>query len=83
MKKKGNMEYPDLPLLQLSSATVDRFGLYLLDTGDTMYLYVGSAINEQLCMDLLDYPNFASIREGGLVCVFHLMFIILIAVNKW
>ena len=65
--KKGSQEIPDLPLLQLSSANIDRFGAYLLDTGDTIYLYIGSAINEQFCRDILDKPNFASIKEGGMV----------------
>ena len=67
--KKGSREVPDLPLLQLSSANIDRFGAYLLDTGDTIYLYIGSAINEQFCRDILDKPNFASIKEGGMVSI--------------
>ncbi|WAQ97426.1 SC24B-like protein [Mya arenaria] len=66
MKKKGSLEFPDLPLLQLSSANIDRYGAYLLDVGDVMYLYVGGAISEQFCRDMLDVPNFASIREGGI-----------------
>ncbi|XP_052264900.1 protein transport protein Sec24A-like isoform X2 [Dreissena polymorpha] len=66
LKKKGSFECADLPLLQLCSANVDRQGAYLLDTGDIMYLYVGSAINEQFCKDILDVPNFAAIREGGI-----------------
>lgn len=63
------MEYADLPVLQLSSANIDRNGIYLLDAGNTMYIYVGSAINPQLCNDLLGYPNFAAVREGGCVSI--------------
>ncbi|XP_060604694.1 protein transport protein Sec24A-like isoform X3 [Ruditapes philippinarum] len=66
MVKKGSLEYPKLPLLQLSSANVDRNGAYLLDTGDTIYLYLGSAVNPQFCQDVFDRPNFASIQEGGI-----------------
>jgi hypothetical protein len=69
MVKKGSLEYPKLPLLQLSSANVDRNGAYLLDTGDTIYLYLGSAVNPQFCQDVFDRPNFASIQEGGIVSV--------------
>lgn len=65
--KKGSLEYPKLPLLQLSSANIDRNGAYLLDTGDTMYLYMGSAINPQFCLDVLDRPHFAAVQEGGIV----------------
>ena len=56
-------------MLQLSSANIDRFGAYLLDTGETIYLYIGSAINEQFCQDILDKPNFASVKEGGMVSI--------------
>ncbi|XP_045213802.2 protein transport protein Sec24A-like isoform X2 [Mercenaria mercenaria] len=66
MVKKGSLEFPKLPLLQLSSANIDRNGAYLLDTGDTIYLYLGSAVNPQFCQDVLDRPHFASIQEGGI-----------------
>lgn len=67
MVKKGQLEFPKLPLLQLSSAHIDRNGAYLLDTGDNMYIYIGSAINEKFLQDVLDVPNFQSIVEGGMV----------------
>ena len=70
--KKGSIEVPDLPILQLSSANIDRFGAYILDTGETIYLYIGSTINEQFCKDILDRPNFASLKEGGMVRLWHL-----------
>lgn len=65
VKKNGN-EVAKLPLLQLSSANIDRFGAYLLDIGDTMYLYIGSSINPSFCTDMLDTPNYASVEEGPL-----------------
>lgn len=66
MVKRGSMEVPNLPVLQLSSANIDRFGAYLLDTGETIYLYVGSAVSDQFCMDILDKPKFAAVKEGGM-----------------
>ena len=64
------MEVPDLPLLQLSSSNIDRHGAYLLDTGDNAYLYIGSAINEQFCKDILGKQSYREIVEGGLVSNF-------------
>ncbi|KAL3877465.1 hypothetical protein ACJMK2_035167 [Sinanodonta woodiana] len=62
--KKGSEEVPSLPLIHLSSANIDRNGAYLMDTGSAMYLYVGSAVSEQFCKDVLDKPNFMSIEDG-------------------
>ena len=70
MAKKGSLEYPKLPLLQLSSANIDCNWAYLLDMGDTVFLYQGSAVNPQFCQDVFDRPNFAAIQEGGIVCIY-------------
>jgi len=50
--------------LPLSSAHVDRHGAYLLDTGERMYLWIGAAISDQFCQDVLDVPNFKSIVDA-------------------
>ncbi|XP_033742326.1 protein transport protein Sec24A-like isoform X2 [Pecten maximus] len=50
--------------LHLSSANVDRQGVYLLDAYDVMYLYVGSAISNQYCQDVFNVPNYQSITDG-------------------
>ena len=62
--KRGKEEIPTAALLQLSSANIERTGLFLMDTGETMYLLVGSAVGDQVCQDVFDKPNFASIPDG-------------------
>ncbi|KAK3591332.1 hypothetical protein CHS0354_028438 [Potamilus streckersoni] len=64
LNKKVSSEVPSPPLIHLSSANIDRNGAYLMDTGSAMYLYIGSAISEQFCKDVLDKPNFMSIEDG-------------------
>ncbi|XP_013073220.2 protein transport protein Sec24A-like isoform X1 [Biomphalaria glabrata] len=61
--KRGNEEIPSAPLLQLSSANIDRTGLFLMDTGDAMCLLVGSGVGDQICQDVFDKPNFMSIPD--------------------
>ncbi|KAL5018602.1 hypothetical protein ScPMuIL_004324 [Solemya velum] len=61
---KGDMKIPQPRLLHLSAANVDRTGVYLMDTGDTLLLYVGSAVREEFYRDVLDSANFPSIPEG-------------------
>ena len=61
---KNNTEVPQAPLLHLSSANIDRDGVYLLDAFDYMYFYVGSAVSDKFCEDVLEVPNFMSIPEG-------------------
>lgn len=52
----------DPPLLQLSYEKIDRHGVYLLDTGDFIYIYVGQAVSEQLCRNVFDVQHFTSIN---------------------
>ncbi|XP_048248104.1 protein transport protein Sec24A-like isoform X3 [Haliotis rufescens] len=61
---RGGLVIPKPPLLQLSSANIDRHGAYLMDVGNDLYLMVGGAISDQFCQDILDKPNFMSIPEG-------------------
>lgn len=61
---RAGLVIPKPPLLQLSSANIDRHGAYLMDVGNDLYLMVGGAISDQFCQDILDKPNFMSIPEG-------------------
>lgn len=51
------------PQLQLSSANVDRHGMYLLDTGTRMMLWVGASVSDNLCQEVFDAPNFAAVQD--------------------
>lgn len=52
------------PLLPLSSAHIDRHGAYLMDTGSHMYLWLGAAISDQFCHDVLGVPSFQAVTDG-------------------
>ena len=58
---------PQPPLLQLSSANIDRHGAYLMDTGSHMYLWLGAAVSDRFCEDVFEQPNFKSIQDN-MVC---------------
>ncbi|BFZ17692.1 hypothetical protein BsWGS_20731 [Bradybaena similaris] len=60
----GKEEIPGAPLLPLSSASVNRSGLYLLDTGEAMYLLVGNEVGNQMCQDVFGKPDFLSLLDG-------------------
>lgn len=63
-EKKGDILVPKLPLLHLSSANIDRTGVYLMDAFDTIYMYVGSGAPQDFVRDVLDAPSFTAIPEG-------------------
>lgn len=50
--------------LNLSSERLERHGLYLLEDGQSMFLWVGRDAVPQLCLDVFDVPNYAAIRGG-------------------
>uniref|UniRef100_A0A915L664 Protein transport protein Sec24B n=1 Tax=Romanomermis culicivorax TaxID=13658 RepID=A0A915L664_ROMCU len=53
----------DLPLLSLSYERIDRHGVYLMDTGDYLFIFVGQAVSEQFCQNVFNVQCFGALRE--------------------
>jgi len=53
----------DPPRLQLSAAFIDRNGVYLMDTGSALLLYVGSAVDSTTCQQLFGVSSFGHLDE--------------------
>ena len=54
-----------LPLpLPLSSERLERHGLFLLEDGQNVFLWVGRDAVPQLVMDVFDIPTYADLRSG-------------------
>ncbi|KAJ3278706.1 COPII subunit [Borealophlyctis nickersoniae] len=58
----GQIVFP--PRLNLSSEKLERHGLYLLENGVEMFLWVGRAISPELCSVLFDKPSYDHIVAG-------------------
>ncbi|CAB3364556.1 Hypothetical predicted protein [Cloeon dipterum] len=54
---------PQPPRLQLSAEKFDSKGLFLIDTGDNLIMYVLRHINPALCRVLLGAPSFEAIPD--------------------
>ncbi|KAI8354974.1 putative ER to Golgi transport-related protein [Mortierella sp. GBAus27b] len=50
--------------LNLSSERLSRAGLFMLEDGQNIFLWIGRDVVPQLCMDLFGVPNYESIRGG-------------------
>jgi protein transport protein SEC24 len=55
------------PPLPLTSERLERHGLFLIEDGQTIFLWVGRDAVPQLVMDVFDLPSYADLR-GGKVC---------------
>ena len=54
-----------LPLTQrLSSEVLERHGVYLLDDGQVLRLWVGRAVPAELCQELFGVPLYDALRGG-------------------
>ena len=62
------------PRLPLSSAHVDRHGAYLMDTGTHMYLWIGAAVSDQFCMQVLDCSSYQSMPETMVLQLLSFLF---------
>ncbi|KAF4564728.1 COPII subunit [Pleurotus pulmonarius] len=52
------------PPLPLTSERMERHGLYLIEDGQTMFLWIGRDAVPQLVMDVFGLPNYEALRGG-------------------
>lgn len=50
--------------LSLSSERLVRYGLFLIDDGQSMFLWIGQDAVPQLIMDVFDLPSFEALHNG-------------------
>jgi Gelsolin repeat len=54
-----------MPLpLPLTSERLERHGLFLIEDGQTLFLWVGRDAVPQLIIDVFDLPNYETLRGG-------------------
>ena len=52
------------PPLPLTSERLERHGLYIIEDGQTMFLWVGRDAVPQLIMDVFNLPSYEVLRGG-------------------
>lgn len=52
------------PLLPPTSERLERHGLYLIDDGQTMFLWIGRDAVPQLVTDVFNLPSYDQLRGG-------------------
>ena len=52
------------PRLNLSSEKLERHGLYLLEDGQNIYIWMGKEAVPPLCMDFLNIANINQVQSG-------------------
>ncbi len=52
------------PALPLTSERLERHGLFLIEDGQTIFLWVGRDAVPQLIMDVFNLPNYEALRGG-------------------
>uniref|UniRef100_A0A0A9X976 Protein transport protein Sec24A n=4 Tax=Lygus hesperus TaxID=30085 RepID=A0A0A9X976_LYGHE len=60
----GDDTVPAPPTLHLTAEKIDSNGIYLLDDGTTIMIYVGHNISQRLAISLFAAPSFASINPN-------------------
>jgi protein transport protein SEC24 len=52
------------PCLPLSSERLERHGLFVIEDGQTIFLWVGRDAVPQLIIDVFNLPNYEALRGG-------------------
>lgn len=60
------------PSLPLSSERLERHGLYLIEDGQTIFLWVGRDAVPQLIIDVFNLPSYEVLRGGKVRSSVHL-----------
>jgi hypothetical protein len=55
------------PPLPLTSERLERHGLFLIEDGQTLFLWVGRDAVPQLIIDVFDLPNYETLRGGKVI----------------
>jgi protein transport protein SEC24 len=50
--------------MPLTSEKLERHGLFLIEDGQNLFLYVGRDAVPQLIQDVFDLPNYEALRSG-------------------
>lgn len=61
-EKTGDIVLP--PKMNLSAAVIERYGLYLIDDGQTQFLWIGRDAVPQLIMDVWGLPSLEHVKTG-------------------
>lgn len=56
-------EIPLPPVIQLSAERVESNGIYLMDDGETLTIFIGHRCSDQLIQKLFGYVNASSMPE--------------------
>ncbi|OZJ02089.1 hypothetical protein BZG36_04573 [Bifiguratus adelaidae] len=52
------------PPLNLTAEKLERFGCFMLEDGQNIFLWLGREVVPQLCIDLFDVPSYEQVRPG-------------------
>lgn len=51
------------PRLNLSSEHIDRHGVYIMDCGEAIYMWVGRSVNDQFLQEVFDVKSFNELPD--------------------
>ncbi|XP_054846009.1 protein transport protein Sec24B isoform X1 [Eublepharis macularius] len=55
---------PQPPLQRLSAEKLTREGVFLMDYGPAIYIWIGKSCDNNFIKDVLGYPNYSSVPQG-------------------
>lgn len=65
------------PPLPLTSERLERHGLYVIEDGQTIFLWVGRDAVPQLIMDVFNLPSYEVLRGGKVRTLDSIFFLLL------
>lgn len=55
------------PRLQLSSENIDRHGVYIMDCGESIYMWIGRSVSDQFLQQVFDVKSFNELPDHSVI----------------
>jgi hypothetical protein len=59
----------------LSSENIDRHGVYIMDAGEAIYMWIGRSVNDQFLQQVFDCKSFQELPDHCVSIQFYAFFI--------
>ncbi len=63
------------PRLPLSSESIDRHGVYIMDAGESIYMWIGRSVSDQFLQLVFDCKSFQELPDHSVIILFDIKLI--------
>ncbi len=64
------------PKLHLSAESIDRHGVYIMDAGEAIYMWIGRSVSDQFLQQVFDVRSFQELPDHAVIEFYLVLYLI-------